>query len=176
MVGHDLVIEATSWRGTVTVPEGGQPQIAVEVDVRSLEVREGLRGAKPLTDKDVRDIKETMADLLGAEYHPLVSYVSDSVQVAGGTATADGQLTLLGITQPLRLDLQAHDGMVTATAAVQQSLWGIKPYGVHGCPQGPRRRRGRSDCEARVGTPRRPVRTGAIPQAPVRSFPSGFRR
>src|SRR6266516_1033494 len=128
MVGHDLVIEATSWRGTVTVPEGGQPHIAVEVDVRSLEIREGLRGAKPLSDKDVRDIKETMADLLGAEYHPLVSYVSNSVQVMGSSATADGQFTLLGITQPLRLALQVQDGVVTATATVQQSLWGIKPF------------------------------------------------
>ncbi len=105
MVGHDLVIEATSWRGTVTVPEGGQPHIAVEVDVRSLEIREGLRGA-----------------------NPLVSYVSNSVQVMGSSATADGQFTLLGITQPLRLALQVQDGVVTATTTVQQSLWGIKPF------------------------------------------------
>ncbi len=128
MVGHDLVIEATNWRGAVTIPESGQPHIAVEVDVRSLTVREGLHGAKPLTDKDVRDIQETMAELLGAEYHPLVSYVSNSVQISGASATADGQFTLLGITQPLRLAIQARDGMVVATATVQQSLWGIKPF------------------------------------------------
>jgi polyisoprenoid-binding protein YceI len=128
MVGHDLVIEATGWRGTVTVPEGGQPHIAVEVDVRSLEVREGLHGAKPLTDRDRQEIKETMAELLGADHDPLVSYVSGAVQLAGGSATVDGQLTLLGVTQPLRLAIQAGDGVVTATATVQQSRWGIKPY------------------------------------------------
>jgi hypothetical protein len=46
--GHDLVIEATRWQGTITIPDApdSQPRLAVEVDLRSLQVRgSGRTGA-----------------------------------------------------------------------------------------------------------------------------------
>jgi polyisoprenoid-binding protein YceI len=131
LAGHDLVIEATRWQGTVTIPDApnSQPRLAVEVDLRSLEVREGHGGAKPLNDNDRREIKRTIAKLLKTGDHPQAFFESTTVQVEGDRATVDGDLTLVGVTRPLRLTAQANDDRtVIASASVQQSLWGIRPY------------------------------------------------
>lgn len=118
VVGHDLVIDITRWQGTVTVPEGSgsQPRLAVEIDLSSFEVREGLRGVKPLTDSDRQEIKGQ-------------SFESTTVRVQGDGATVDGQFTLAGVTHPLRISVQAKDDRrLTGKAIVQQRVWGIKPY------------------------------------------------
>src|SRR4029078_3780634 len=59
--GHDLIIDVTRWDATVTFadePAGW----AVELNAapRSLEIREGLRGVKPLTDKDRLEIRKNI--------------------------------------------------------------------------------------------------------------------
>jgi polyisoprenoid-binding protein YceI len=131
LVGHDLVIEATRWQGTITIPDApnSEPRLAVEVDLRSLEVREGHGGAKPLTDNDRREIEKTIAKLLKTGDHPQASFASTTVQVDGDKATVDGELTLLEVAHPLRLTAQVTDDRtVIGNASVQQTLWGIRPY------------------------------------------------
>jgi hypothetical protein len=50
--GHDLIIDVTRWAATVEVAtEPARWSIELNADPRSLEVRDGLRGVKPLTDK-----------------------------------------------------------------------------------------------------------------------------
>ena len=66
-VGHDLVIDVTRWEATIALagdPAGSSIQLTV--DPRSLEVREGRRGLKPLSDKDRGEIRDTIeAKVLG---------------------------------------------------------------------------------------------------------------
>jgi polyisoprenoid-binding protein YceI len=52
--GHDLTIVVTRWRGRATVDtsDPASSSVVVEVEVDSLEVREGTGGVKPLTDAD----------------------------------------------------------------------------------------------------------------------------
>ena len=55
--GHDLTIEVTRWSAKVSVPaeeDGGltAATVSAELDLGSLEVREGTGGAKPLSDGD----------------------------------------------------------------------------------------------------------------------------
>jgi polyisoprenoid-binding protein YceI len=133
LAGHDLIIEVTRWQGTITIPDApdSQPRLAVEVDLRSLQVREGHGGAKPLTDSDRREIEKTIAKLLRTGDHPQALFASTTVRVDGDKATVDGELTLLGVTHALRLTAQATDDrvvMVIGNTSVQQSLWGIRPY------------------------------------------------
>jgi polyisoprenoid-binding protein YceI len=131
IVGHDLVIEVTQWRGTVTVPDGagGAPHVAVELDMGSLEVREGLHGVVPLTDKDRQEIKGIIADTLKTNANPKASFKSTKVQAQGERARVDGEFTLAGRTHPLQMTAQAGgDHTVTVTATVQQTSWGIAPY------------------------------------------------
>jgi polyisoprenoid-binding protein YceI len=42
-----------------------------------------------------------------------------------------GELTLVGKTRPVKFDLEiADDGVLTGSAVIKQSDWGIKPYSI----------------------------------------------
>jgi len=108
-VGHDLVIVVTNWSAKI----GDDGAVVLSADPRSLEVREGLRGAKPLSDRDRREIlKNIEQKVLGTQ----------PIEFRG---TADGgELTMAGATRPVTIERTADGGRATLT----QSQWGIKPY------------------------------------------------
>jgi polyisoprenoid-binding protein YceI len=116
-VGHDLIIEVTKWTAS---DDGGVLELTA--DPRSLVVREGNRGVKPLTDKDRASIKKTIEkDILGGQE---IRFASKSVE--GGTVKGD--LTIAGSTQPVEFDLHRDGDRARATISVVQTRWGIKPY------------------------------------------------
>jgi polyisoprenoid-binding protein YceI len=128
--GHDLIIEVTRWDATVTVADDpGGWAIELNADPRSLEVREGLRGVKPLTDKDRVEIRKTIDEkILGG--NP-IQFRSSAVRPDGGGAglTVDGELTMAGSTRPITAQVSVEDGgAISATIPVTQTDWGIKPY------------------------------------------------
>jgi hypothetical protein len=130
--GHDLTIEFTRWSGQAEIPDseaGGvtAAQITAELDLGSLEVREGTGGAKPLNDGDRRDIKKTMRGILG---DGTASFSSSKITRFGASGGAvEGTLTLNGKTQPVRLQVNAPgEGRYRGSATVPQSAFGIKPY------------------------------------------------
>ena len=106
--GHDLTIEVTRWSAQVEVPaegDGGQSAatVSAELDLGSLEVREGTGGAMPLTDRDRREIKKQMGGILGGG---TASFASSRVIPAGASGGAiEGTVTLNGKTQPARLQV-----------------------------------------------------------------------
>jgi polyisoprenoid-binding protein YceI len=126
-VGHDLIIDVGKWEGTVEVGGDGQPSsVALEADARSLQVREGLRGVKPLSDKDTAEIRKNIDEkiLLGQP----ISFRSTAVETAGGV-TVRGELTIVGHQRPESFELElADDGRLTGTLPLVQSEFGIKPY------------------------------------------------
>ena len=125
-VGHDLVIDVTRWEATVELAES---KVELSADARSLEVREGVRGVKPLTDKDRSEIRKTIDEKV-LQGQPIV-FRSTEVRLAdgGGPLVVEGDLTIAGSTRPVtaRLDVDA-DGRVSGTIPLTQSEWGIKPY------------------------------------------------
>lgn len=126
-VGHDLVFAVTRWEATVEVQDGELAQVVLEVDGESLEVREGLGGLKPLTDKDRGEILGNVDDKV-LRRQP-IRFSSSSVRQAGGQLAVTGELTLAGTTRPASFILSlADDGRLTGTLSVVQSDWGIKPY------------------------------------------------
>ena len=115
--GHDLIIEVTRWEATV-----GDGTIELTADPGSLEVREGHRGVKPLTDKDRREIRKNIdTKILGSSP---ITFRSTSVD-RGAVA---GELTMAGATRPVNLRLDTAGGRIRATIPLVQSEWGIKPY------------------------------------------------
>jgi YceI-like domain len=120
-VGHDLVIEVTRWEASYD-----EDAIALTADARSLEVREGVRGVKPLSDKDRGEIRRNIDEkVLGGGP---IEFRSGSVSRSGGELVVDGDLTMAGSTRPLKVGLQTDGDRVSATILLKQSEWGIKPY------------------------------------------------
>jgi len=132
MAGHDLTIEVTRWSATVDVPDGDAggvtaAKVSAELDLGSLEVREGTGGAKLLTDRDRADIRKTMAGILGGG---TASFASSRIVRSGASGGAiEGTLTLAGKTVPLRLQVsEPGPGRYRATGTAVQTAHGIKPY------------------------------------------------
>jgi polyisoprenoid-binding protein YceI len=129
-VGHDLVIAVTRWEATVNL--AGDPAsstVELSADSRSLEVREGLRGVKPLTDKDRRDIRQTIDEKV--LHGQPITFRSRAVRLADGDTrlVVEGDLTMAGSTRPVTAQLDVgDDGRVSGTIPLTQSAWGIKPY------------------------------------------------
>ena len=128
--GHDLTIEVTRWSATVTVPGAGSgttvPELSAELDLGSLAVVDGTGGAKPLSDKDRRDIVNQAAKILGGGTATLAA---TGVTPAGSGGTIEGTLTLHGRSQPVQLQVQSTGpGRYRATATVRQTHHGITPY------------------------------------------------
>ena len=127
--GHDLTIEITRWSARVTIPDDGvaAAQVTAELDLGSLAVREGTGGAKPLTDKDRRDIAGTARKILAQGQ---ASFTSAKVIPAGSSGGAiEGTLTLNGRTQPLRLQVTSPaPGRYRGGATIKQTDFGITPY------------------------------------------------
>jgi polyisoprenoid-binding protein YceI len=128
--GHDLVIEVTRWDATVDLaddPAGST--VELNADPRSLEVREGLRGVKPLTDKDRGEIRRNIDEkVLGGQP---IAFRSRAVTRAGteGRLVVEGDLTMAGRTRPVTTELNVDaDGRVSGSIPLTQSDWGIKPY------------------------------------------------
>jgi polyisoprenoid-binding protein YceI len=126
--GHDLTIEVTRWSAQVDVPaegEGGESAatVSAELDLGSLEVREGTGGAMPLTDRDRREIQKQIGGILRGG---TASFASTRVIPSGAI---EGTVTLNGKTQPVRLQLtDSGSGRYRGSATLAQTGFGIKPY------------------------------------------------
>ncbi len=130
--GHDLTIEVTRWSARVEVPaeeDGGltAATVSAELDLGSLEVREGKGGAKPLTDGDRAQIKKQMEGILGGA---AAAFASSRIVAAGASGGAvEGTVTLNGKTQPARLQVTTPGpGRYRGAATLLQTEFGIKPY------------------------------------------------
>lgn len=112
-VGHDLIIEVTRWSAKV-----GEDLVELSADPRSLEVREGLHGAKPLSDRDRREILKNVDEKI-LRGQP-IEFRSTSID---GSAVS-GDLTMAGETRPVTVQRTPDGGHAT----LRQTAWGIKPY------------------------------------------------
>jgi polyisoprenoid-binding protein YceI len=128
--GHDLVIEVTRWEATLSIAEDWtEALIDLTADSRSLEVREGLRGIKPLSEKDCAEIKKNIDEkvLRKARINFRSSRLEPSAD--GTLVTVAGNLEMGSETRPLTFELSVdRAGDLAGSAALTQSEWGIKPY------------------------------------------------
>jgi polyisoprenoid-binding protein YceI len=126
--GHDLIIEVQRWEATLDLAEDATAsRLELSADPRSLHPREGLRGIKPLSDRDRGEIRMNIEEkVLGSDQ---ISFRSTAMEPAGGRISVRGELTLRGQARPADFELEVgDDGQVTGSAELVQSDWGIKPY------------------------------------------------
>ena len=121
--GHDLIIEVGEWEATLALAEDTeQSTLAFSADPRSLHVRQGLHGLKPLSDKDRDEIRKNIDEkVLGG--HP-ITFRSSRLELADGgrRLSVQGELTMAGATRPMSAELDVGpDGHVTGTVALTQT-------------------------------------------------------
>jgi polyisoprenoid-binding protein YceI len=128
--GHNLLIDVTAWQATLEVGEDpAQTSIVLDADATSLRVREGTGGMQALGDDDKASIQETIDD--DVLKRQSIEFRSTAVQAAGDgrRLSVQGELTLVGQTRPIAVDLTvAADGKLSGSAVVKQTDWGIAPY------------------------------------------------
>ena len=167
LIGHDLVLEATRWRGTVVVDpdDPGRAQVEVTVEAGSLQVTRAEGGLKPLSDKDRGDIHRTIQEkILQTATMPDIVFRSTTTAGTAPALSVSGDLTIRGRTGPVTPGGQPgragrrhpgdryHDHR--AERVRHQAL--LRP---DGSPQGARQRRPARRRQAAVGLTR-PGRQG----------------
>lgn len=126
--GHDLILDVAQWEATVEVGEdGAQSSVELIADPRSLQVREGLHGVKPLTDRERGEIRKTIHGKVGGAP---ISFRATALELGeGGRLHGRGELEMAGNARPVSFELGlGSDGTVTGVVALAQSEWGIRPY------------------------------------------------
>jgi len=129
--GHDLTIEVARWHADVVVDTAhpSESSVSVDVDAGSLEVRSGSGGLKPLTDGDRAQIKTIIQEkILNTGRFQSITFRSTRVEGTPESFTADGDLTITGVTHPVTVHGRLADGRVQGSVAVVQTRWGIRPY------------------------------------------------
>lgn len=128
--GHDLTIHVTAWEGTLEVGEDpAKTTVELDADATSLRVREGTGGMQALGDEDVANIHQTIDDEVLERQD--IRFRSSRAEHSpdGARVAVAGELTLAGRTQPIEFDLAiGEDGVISGTAVVKQTRWGMKPY------------------------------------------------
>ena len=118
--GHDLVLEATSWDGTLEM--GDNPSVKLNVDPGSIEVREGSGGAKPLGDKDKADIKKSInKKVLGSSQ---ISFTSSEVT----DSQVKGDLSIAGSSSQVTVPLSISGDKISGSVTLSQKDFGIKQF------------------------------------------------
>ena len=125
--GHDLLLHVTGWEGTLEVaPDSGPSRLEVRADGGSLKVQQGTGGMQALDDDDRANIEQTIDDEVLRRDQ--ITFRSTDVAAAGDGLRVTGDLTLLGHTAPLALDVAVNDGTITAAGVIRQTDFGMKPY------------------------------------------------
>lgn len=141
-LGHDHVIYASDWSGTVTWPmvDGAPCSVSIELPVAKLVVDPpGLRGKAGLDENGIDDSdKEKMtrnmwgSSQIDAASFPKITYTATSCSGRTGPVKVTGNLSVRGKSQPvtLTMDVSATETGFSATGKFQSShtAFGFKPY------------------------------------------------
>jgi len=137
-MGHDLVLEAKRWSGTVNLDaeNPGASSVQVTIDPGSLEVAQASGGLKPLTDKDKGDIAQNQEKTLQYNKHQQITFQSTAITGTPPNLSVQGNLTIVGNTKPVTLAVTVEDAggetKVTGRAKLTQTDFGVKPYSKMG--------------------------------------------
>lgn len=135
-MGHDLVLEARSWSGSLNLDPGdpSASSVQVTIDPRSLEVIQATGGVKALSDKDRREIAQNLEKSLQCAKFPEISFRSTAVTGSAPAVKVQGDLSIVGNTRPVTLDVTVDgagagaQAKLTGRTTIVQTEFGVKPY------------------------------------------------
>jgi len=126
---HNHVVRAQSFSGQMAydAKSPGESHFEITVLADGLEI---LTAAKPSDKKKIREAMLTK--VLKAKQYPKITFVSQKVVATERGARIDGELTLVGKTRPVSVDVvlkQQGDKLSAAGSfSIRQTSFGIKPY------------------------------------------------
>lgn len=127
-LGHEHEVRAPIRSGTADT--GSHPAVEVHVDARALRVTD-----KGESEKDRAEVQKTMLgpEVLDSEHHQEIVFKSTGAEPAGQRQwTLRGNLTLLGRTRSVTVDVALKDGRYIGQTVVKLTDFGIKPPGKAG--------------------------------------------
>ena len=128
-LGHEHVIRAHAFAGTVVYDARDPSRSSVALTV----LTDSLRVVPADDSADIPAITKAMREhVLNVAGFPEVSFASTDVRVRGDTVHLRGNLTMVGVTRPVELDLTLHVTPevlhVSGSFTVKQTDFGIRPY------------------------------------------------
>jgi len=129
MFGHEHDIRAQAFEGTVIYNPRNTSASSVTVTVRT----DSLIVVPASDSSDIPDITRTMREeVLRVDSFPEITFTSTAIEFQDSTVHVRGDLTIVGRTQPVEMDLVLkltppvlH---VQGSFTVKQTAFGIKPY------------------------------------------------
>lgn len=126
--GHNHEIRAPIAAGSIV--KSGATSVELTVDARRMQVLD-----PDISTKDRAEVQKTMlsAEVLDVERYPEIRFVSRSIEASGDNRYGvGGELTLHGVTRPVRLDVKEQGGHYTGSVKLKQTQFGMKPVTVGG--------------------------------------------
>ncbi len=127
--GHTHVVRARGIAGQVIYYPDAPARSRVEIVVSA----ESLEVLTPPDTAEIRKVTQAMrTDVLHVDEHPSISFVSTAATPTAEGFQLQGQLTLVGQTRDVTLDVHTDVGADTLRASgsfsMKQTDFGIKPY------------------------------------------------
>ena len=118
----------TDYSGTVEVEDASRPETARGTFA--------IKAASITTNNEQRDAHLRSADFFDAENHPELTFVSTSIEPAGGNRyRVTGDLTMRGVTRPVTLEVETEEAFVdpwgnervavSAKGQIDRTEWGL---------------------------------------------------
>ena len=127
--GHEHLIRARGFSGRVVYFPGAPAMSRIEITVRA----DSLEVLTPPDTEEIRRVTEAMrTDILKVDQYPEITLASKSITPSGGEYRIDAELTIVGRTRELPVEVRLEIGPDTlravATFGVKQTDFGIKPF------------------------------------------------
>lgn len=129
-IGYDLTLRALSWEAgaAVDLADSSVCSVRVEVHTESLTVVRGSGGLKPLTELEKHKIHVNTSKILRTAQFPAITFQSTIVTGSPDAFTIDGQLEIMGRSEPVTVTGKLAGGRASGSTTLKQSDWGIKPF------------------------------------------------
>jgi polyisoprenoid-binding protein YceI len=121
MRGKKHIFEFPAYSGTLSADRSS---LEISLESAKIELKDDW-----LKDSDLKKVLEfTLKDMLDASRHPRITFRSTKVEIAGQQATAQGILTIRGISKPATLSIrESSPGVYEGGAKVDMREFNLKP-------------------------------------------------
>lgn len=132
-MGHRLTL-TMPWQATVRWADDEPVEVAVVVDVDSLEVLRGEGGVKGLSGPEKALARSNALKVFDAGRYPRIRFQTDDVTRSDGGYRLDGTLEIHGTVRAhaveVHVDERGETWKITGETVVRHSDFGLKPYSM----------------------------------------------